>query len=48
MQTNVLNILDLTPPFDPSSGYRRNQYNPGWSTANILGRFICVGARVGF
>jgi iron complex outermembrane receptor protein len=48
LYTNVLNIFDIKPPFDPSGGYSINQYNPAWATANILGRFIRVGARVDF
>ncbi|MDQ0838653.1 TonB-dependent receptor domain-containing protein [Sphingomonas faeni] len=48
LYTNVLNILDIKPPFDPSGGYSINQYNPAWTTGNIMGRFIRVGARVGF
>ncbi|RYF09095.1 MAG: hypothetical protein EOO77_24625 [Oxalobacteraceae bacterium] len=48
LYTNVLNILDIKPPFDPSGGYSINQYNPAWTTGNIMGRFIRVGARVDF
>ena len=46
--TNVLNVLDLKAPFDPSAAYSQGQFNPAWSGANILGRFIRVGARVDF
>jgi iron complex outermembrane receptor protein len=48
LYTNVLNIFDIKPPFDPSGGYSINQYNPAWTTANVLGRFFRVGARVDF
>ena len=48
LYTNVLNILDIKPPFDPSGGYSINQYNPAWTTGNIMGRFFRVGARVDF
>ncbi|MGW8191806.1 TonB-dependent receptor domain-containing protein [Sphingomonas hankookensis] len=46
--TNVLNVLDLKAPFDPSAAYSQGQFNPAWAGANILGRFIRVGARVDF
>lgn len=48
LYTNVLNLLDLKAPFDPSAAYSQGQYNPAWAGANILGRFIRVGARVDF
>ncbi|WCP71744.1 MULTISPECIES: hypothetical protein [Sphingomonas] len=44
----MLNVLDLKAPFDPSAAYSQGQFNPAWSGANILGRFIRVGARVDF
>lgn len=46
--TNVLNVLDLKAPFDPSAAYSQGQFNPAWAGANILGRFVRVGARVDF
>jgi iron complex outermembrane receptor protein len=46
--TNVLNAFNIKPPFDPSGGYSLNQYNPAFTTANIMGRFIRVGVRVDF
>ncbi len=46
--TNILNVLDLKAPVDPSAAYSQGQYNPAWAGANILGRYIRVGARVDF
>lgn len=48
LYTNILNVLDLKAPFDPSAAYSTGQYNPAWAGANILGRFIRVGAKVDF
>lgn len=46
--TNILNLLDLDAPIDPSAAYSQGQYNPAWAGPNILGRYIRVGARVDF
>ncbi len=48
LYTNVLNVLDIDPPFDPSAAYSIFQFNPAWAGANIMGRYIRVGARVDF
>jgi iron complex outermembrane recepter protein len=45
---NVLNVLGIDPPFEPSAAYNIFQYNPAWAGANILGRYFRVGARVDF
>ncbi|MES2986834.1 MAG: TonB-dependent receptor [Pseudomonadota bacterium] len=45
---NVLNALNIKPVFDPSGGYSIGQYNPAWSSQNILGRYFRVGAKVDF
>lgn len=45
---NVLNVLDIDPTFDPSAAYSTTQYNPAWGGANIMGRYIRVGAKVDF
>ncbi len=46
--TNILNLLDLDAPIDPSAAYSQGQYNPAWAGPNIIGRYIRVGARVDF
>ncbi|MCX8477243.1 MAG: TonB-dependent receptor [Sphingomonas sp.] len=48
LYANVLNILDLKPPVDPSAAYSIFQYNPAWAGANVLGRYFRVGARMSF
>lgn len=48
LYTNVLNVFDIAPEFDPSAAYHLFQFNPAWGGPNILGRFVRVGARVDF
>ena len=45
---NVLNVLDIKPPYDPSAAYSIFQFNPAWAGPNIMGRFFKIGARVSF
>jgi iron complex outermembrane receptor protein len=45
---NVLNVLGIDPPFDPSAAYSIFQYNPAWAQANIVGRYFRIGAKVDF
>ncbi|MGK6354750.1 TonB-dependent receptor plug domain-containing protein [Sphingomonas sp. DT-207] len=45
---NVLNVLDIEPPFDPSAAYSLFQFNPAWAGPNIMGRYFRVGAKVDF
>jgi iron complex outermembrane receptor protein len=45
---DVLNVLDIDPPFDPSAAYGLFQFNPAWAGPNILGRYFRVGAKVDF
>lgn len=45
---NVLNVLDIDPPFDPSAAYSIFQFNPAWAGPNIMGRYFRVGTRVTF
>jgi iron complex outermembrane receptor protein len=45
---NVLNVLDIDPPFEPSAAYSLYQYNPAWAGANIMGRFFRVGVKADF
>jgi iron complex outermembrane recepter protein len=48
LYANVLNVLGIDPPFDPSAAYSQSQYNPAWAGANILGRYFRIGAKVDF
>ncbi|RYD67196.1 MAG: TonB-dependent receptor, partial [Sphingomonadales bacterium] len=48
MYLNVLNVLDLKAPFDPSSTYQIFQFNPAWAGANIMGRYFRIGAKIDF
>ena len=48
LYANVLNVLGIDAPFDPSGGYSIGQYNPAWAGANILGRYFRIGAKVDF
>ncbi len=45
---NVLNVLGIKAPFDPSAAYSIYQYNPSWAQANVVGRYFRVGAKVDF
>ena len=44
---NVLNVLGVSAPYDPST-YGASNYNPAWANAGIIGRYFRVGARVKF
>ena len=44
---NVINLLNVKPPFDPNT-YGGNNYNPAWSEAGIVGRFFRVGVAAKF
>jgi iron complex outermembrane receptor protein len=48
LYVNVLNVLDIEPPFDPSAAYGIFGFNPAWGGPNIMGRYFRVGARVNF
>ncbi|MGI4732294.1 MAG: TonB-dependent receptor plug domain-containing protein [Janthinobacterium lividum] len=45
---NVLNILDVKAPYDPSAGYSLYQFNPAWAGQGFIGRYFRAGARVDF
>lgn len=45
---NILNVLDIDAPFDPSAAYSTFQYNPAWAGPNIMGRYFRLGAKVDF
>ena len=44
---NVLNVLNVSAPYDPST-YGASNYNPAWANAGIIGRYFRVGARAKF
>ncbi|WP_375380277.1 TonB-dependent receptor domain-containing protein [uncultured Sphingomonas sp.] len=44
---NVLNVLNVSAPYDPST-YGASNYNPAWANAGIIGRYFRMGARVKF
>ncbi|MBX3565532.1 MAG: TonB-dependent receptor [Sphingomonas sp.] len=48
LYVNVLNVLDIKPPYDPSSSYGQFQYNPAWAGPNMMGRYFKVGAKIDF
>lgn len=48
LYTNILNLLDKKPNFDPSAGYGLYQFNPAWEGSGFIGRYIRIGARVDF
>lgn len=45
---NVMNVLGIDAPFDPSAAYSIFQFNPAWAGPNILGRYFRLGAKVDF
>lgn len=45
---NILNVFDIKPPFDPDSAYGLFGFNPTWAGANMMGRYMRVGAKVDF
>jgi len=44
---NVYNVANAKAPFDPNT-YGGVNYNPAWSTAGIVGRYLKIGANFGF
>ena len=45
---NVLDFLDIKPPFDPSATYSLFLYNVAWAEPNMIGRSFRIGAKVDF
>ena len=45
---DVLNVFDISAPFEPSAAYSLFQYNPAWAGPNIMGRYFRVGAKIDF
>ena len=46
--TDVLNILDRKPSFEPNAAYGLYGFNPAWSDRQFIGRYFRVGAKVDF
>jgi iron complex outermembrane receptor protein len=46
--TDVLNILDSKPDYEPNAAYGLYQFNPAWSDRLFIGRYFRVGAKVDF
>ncbi len=42
---NVLNLFDVSPPFDPNT-YGGNNYNPAWANSGIVGRYFRAGVSI--
>ena len=45
---DVLNVFDISAPFDPSAAYALFQFNPAWAGPNIMGRYFRLGAKFDF
>lgn len=45
---NILNVLGIDAPFDPSAAYHLFNYNPAWAGPNIMGRYFRLGAKFDF
>ena len=46
LYTNILNVFDVKPRYDPSAGYGLYKFNPAWAGAGFIGRYIRIGAKV--
>jgi iron complex outermembrane receptor protein len=46
LYTNVLNLFNAAPPFDPSAAYSLYQFNPAWGGAGFIGRYFRVGVKI--
>lgn len=45
---NVMNVFDIKAPVDVNAAYGIYNYNPAFAGANIIGRYLRVGAKVDF
>jgi iron complex outermembrane recepter protein len=45
---DVLNVFDISAPFEPSAAYNLFQFNPAWAGPNIMGRYFRLGAKFDF
>jgi iron complex outermembrane receptor protein len=48
LYANVLNVFDIKAPVDVNAAYGIFNYNPAFAGANIIGRFMRVGAKIDF
>lgn len=48
LYTNILNVLNQAPSFDPSAGYGVYNFNPAWRDRQFIGRYFRVGAKLDF
>lgn len=46
LYVNVLNLLDVKAPYDPSAGYSLYQFNPAWAGQGFIGRYFRMGVKV--
>lgn len=46
--TDVKNLLDSGPVYDPAAGYGLYQFNPAWGDSNFIGRYFRIGAKLDF
>ena len=46
LYTNVLNLFNAAPPFDPSAAFNIYQFNPAWAGAGFIGRYFRVGVKI--
>ena len=46
--TDILNILDGKPAYEPNAAYGLYGFNPAWSDRLFIGRYFRVGAKVDF
>ena len=44
---NVINLFDVSAPYDPGTYGGRN-YNPAWASSGIMGRYFRAGAKFSF
>lgn len=45
---DMLNILNVRPPYEPNAAYGIYQFNPAWADRLFIGRYFRVGAKIDF
>lgn len=43
---DILNVLDIDAPFEPSAAYGLFGFNPAWAGPNAMGRYVRIGAKL--
>ncbi|MEO8019497.1 MAG: TonB-dependent receptor [Pseudomonadota bacterium] len=43
---DILNVFDISAPFEPSAAYSLFYFNPSWAGPNALGRYFRLGAKI--